>query len=227
MGSVLVWIAAVVLVPLAVSILANVLTPHVVAQLRHLSARPESGSKPLGTLGTPPPKAPGAGFGKVDIAVRRQRNMKSLNLWVKRFVVFGGTFYALFAAVYGPLSFTTFPSLGEGTVLDLSSTRLWFTGSVNSGDFAIISLSIAVLLYLPCWFAGRSVAGAVSAIVHNFKEVTEFQRDLFLYVSVVFIVLLLAGHVSYLLYPSLDYVTALAIPFVVLLLAGGAASSNE
>lgn len=177
--------------------------------------------EPLPPLQEPEPIVSGSSG---ELEARRESNRKRLVELVAQVYFYGASFYVLFAAIYLPLSFKNF---GTPKSLDFLSTRLPLDLTLASHNFSTVALVAAFTLYIPCWLLSIKVASLVARIWHNYQEVTPLRFGLFITLSMFLFGFLICGNWIYILYPQNSYVMSVLLPFVIILLAAGFASSRK
>jgi hypothetical protein len=121
----------------------------------------------------------------------------------------------------------------RGGELALSDTRLtpFFGGTIKGEGFWVIALLLTMACYVPCVFVSQA-AGHVVAASRYRGRVSRGKYSVIVFWAYIVIMLLLAGHWVYALYPHLTYLQSLALPFAVfiggvLLLASGGHSASR
>lgn len=210
------------------SVLANIFTPHINSKLnleerlrrifrRSATSHESAEQYPQRTPSEPAPEVPPSANTSLE---QQQENTAILAFWGRRLLVFGGTYYLLFTAIYVPLLLRSILPLhlGKGSPLDLSLTRLPLSGSIDGPNLLYISLTAALIAYFPCMFIANWFAEWFKALMLKFKPVDDSQYSKIILICSGFIAVVLAGHMSWLLFPSMSYLAALVAPFFVMAL---------
>lgn len=121
----------------------------------------------------------------------------------------------------------------RGGELVLSDTRLtpFFGGIIKEEGLWVVALLMTLACYVPCVFISQAAGHVVAASWYR-GRVSRGKYSVIVFWAYIVVMLLLAGHWVYALYPHLTYLESLALPFavfiggVVLLASGGHSASK-
>lgn len=203
-------------VAIALGIAANILTPHVEEKLR--IRRPNN-----------PPKSvedyePDDNASDEELEAWRANNRRKAELLFWQIYVFGTSFFAMYMAVFLPLSWSA--GIAEGSI-NFADTRLGLDLVLQRENFSSVAAIFAIVLYIPCWYVAQKIADLITSIALRYGAVNEVRYGAFIALGMFFMALLVAGHMIFILNSSKEYFESVVLPFVVLLVVGMFASSRR
>lgn len=203
---------------LATGILGNLLTPYTRELLRWRVVFEDDLPLDIDHAGEGAGEAEAAG----SVAAKRQTIFSVL-------IVYAVTFFSLLFAFRVVLNSKHL----RGGELILSDTRLtpFFGGTINEQGFWLVALLLTMACYVPCVFISQAAGHVVAASWYR-GRVSRARYSVIVFWAYIVVMLLLAGHWVYALYPHLTYLQSLALPFAVfiggvLLLASGGHSASK
>ncbi|WP_286271633.1 hypothetical protein [Thalassotalea hakodatensis] len=202
-------------VAIALGVAANIITPHVENKLK--IRLPDHPSKTENF-------EPNKNASDDELEVWRANNRRNAQLLFWKFYVFGASFFAMYLAVFLPLSWSA--GISENSI-NLAGSRLGFDYTVTRDNFSTVATIFAMILYIPCWYVAQKIADLITSIAHRYGAVNEIKYGVFIALGMLFMALLVAGHMIFILNPSKSYIESVVLPFIVLLIVGIFASSRR
>ncbi|MBE0448854.1 MAG: hypothetical protein IBX64_12325 [Actinobacteria bacterium] len=203
-------------VAIALGIAANILTPHVEKKLKIRRLR--NPPKPIESY------EPDENASDEELEAWRSNNRRKAELLFWQIYVFGASFFAMYMALFLPLSWSSGISTES---INLATTRLGLDVVLLHQNFSTISAIFAIILYIPCWYVAQKIADLITSIALRYGAVNEIRYGAFIALGMFFMALLIAGHVIFILNPSKGYIESVILPFIVLLAVGAFASSRR
>ena len=201
---------------IALGIAANILTPHVEKTLQ--IHRPNN-----------PPKLdegyePDENASDEELESWRANNRRKVELLFWQIYVYGASFFAMYMAVFLPLSWSA--GIAEEGI-NLVDTRLGLDIVLHRENFSSVAAIFAIVLYIPCWYVAQKIADLITSVAFRYGSVNEVRYGAFIALGMFFMALLVAGHMIFILNTSKGYFESVILPFVVLLVVGMFASSRR
>jgi len=169
-------------------------------------------------------KVPSTHVNLEDIEIPLGRNDDNLESWRKnnrlsfedfssRVLLFVTSFYAMFVATYVPISL-------QGGILesslDLNFTRLHIDYILLGDSYYLASIILASLLYLPCFYLSTKIANLVTRLIYKYRHTSKKQYRSFVFLSMVFLALVIAGQVVFILNPGSSWIDSMLIVFILI-----------
>lgn len=215
-------------ISLLLNILSNLLTPAVqrIFKIEPRKSADSAQSQPAQPLpGLQPIAAPTPD----EREAMRRRNRERLSATFNVLVLYGFAAFALWAAIYLPMSLKSISEpMSRGDLIWADTRFSVLSGYVFAGDmFGVFTIAVAAALFLPLRRAAQRIAHLFAAGWDRLQLVTA-KRFTFIFMAVHFsLCLLVAGHWFYLLNPAQSYGQALAAPFILMFFGLFFAGSNQ
>lgn len=215
-------------ISLLLNILSNLLTPAVqrIFKIEPRKGADSAQSQPAQPLsGLQPIAAPTPD----EREAMRRHNRERLSVTFNVLVLYGFATFALWAAIYLPMSLKSISGpMSNGDLIWAETRFSVLSGYVVAGDmFGVFTIAVAAALFLPLWWAAQRIAHLFAAGWDRLQLVTA-KRFTCIFMAVHFaLCLLVAGHWIYFLYPAQSYGQSLATPFILMLFGVLFAGSDQ
>ncbi len=154
----------------------------------------------------------------------RAQNRKKLEKALGTLFFYGFSYFAMYMAFYIPVVF-------KGGLLDINvnliNSRVGIDYLITSNNLSTICAVFGVLAFFPFWKLSQIIANLVSAIMWHFSFVNELKYLAFTVLAMVFWAFFIAGNISYLLNPEVEWFASIKISLMLWVLLIFSALANE
>lgn len=201
---------------IALGVSANLVTPLVQKRLKIVDPVPTS----VPEYDTTPSDHTDSG----ELEAWREANRRKRNLFFAQVYAYGFSFFSIYAAVFLSLSWSAGIS---NDALNFTNTKLGFDFILYREYFSTASALIAIALYMPSLIAARKIANAIYHVAFRYGPIGRIRYLSFVALGMVFMALIIAGHAIFLLNEMRGYVESVVLPFLVMFMVAGFASSRR
>ena len=132
----------------------------------------------------------------------RAQNRNKLEKAVGKVYFYGFSYFAIYMAFYVPVML-------KGGLLNINvnliNSRVGIDYLITSNNLSTICAVFGVLAFFPFWKLSQIIANLVSTIVWHFSFVNELKYLAFTVLAMVFWAFFIAGNISYLLNPDVEW----------------------
>lgn len=146
----------------------------------------------------------------------RQNNREQLYSTLWHIFLYAFSFYIVVIAFYLPLVFK-FGFTHE--TFSLSTTRLGLNINVAKSYILWIAIIAGGFVYIPCWILSQKFAYVTAKIWTRFHVLDYRQYGVFIVYWMLFLGLIIAGHLVFFLYPNFNYIQSLLLPFSIFVIS--------
>lgn len=115
----------------------------------------------------------------------------------------------------------------KNKTLSLTTTRIDMNYEIHKDRISLIAILLGLITYIPCWLLSQKIANLVAKIWTKYQAITLIRYGTFIGVGMFTLVLIIAGHVVYVLNPTIGYFQSLLLSLFIVIVIWAFANSRK